>query len=170
MKSKKGFTLIELMIVVAIIGILAAIAIPNFLKFQCRSKQSEAKQNLGAIYTAMMSYYSNNDTYPETADISGQVDCWGLMSWGPSGVTRYQYQCGAGNFQIDAQSKASDVCNTAGAGSTTASTQTAFTVAAVGNLDTDDFCDEWAINDAKYLKNQVAGATWGANGNDCDLE
>ena len=51
LRSKKGFTLIELMIVVAIIGILAAIAIPNFLKFQAKSKQSEAKTNLGAIFT-----------------------------------------------------------------------------------------------------------------------
>ena len=46
---KRGFTLIELMIVVAIIGILAAIAIPNFIKFQAKSKQSEAKTNLKAI-------------------------------------------------------------------------------------------------------------------------
>ncbi len=59
----KGFTLIELMIVIAIIGILAAIAIPNFVKFQCRSKQSEARSSLKAIYTAEEAYRAEYDTY-----------------------------------------------------------------------------------------------------------
>jgi len=51
-KSNKGFTLIELMIVVAIIGILAAIAIPNFMRYQLRSKAAERKTNVGAIFKA----------------------------------------------------------------------------------------------------------------------
>ena len=46
------------MIVVAIIGILAAIAIPNFLRFQAKSKQSEAKTNLGGIFTAETAYFA----------------------------------------------------------------------------------------------------------------
>ena len=56
LRNTKGFTLIELMIVVAIIGILAAIAIPNFLQYQMKSRQSEAKTNLGAIRTSQLAF------------------------------------------------------------------------------------------------------------------
>ena len=61
--NSKGFTLIELMIVVAIIGILAAIAIPNFLTYQCKSRQSEAKANLGSIRVGEEAYYAEFDSY-----------------------------------------------------------------------------------------------------------
>ena len=63
MFNRKGFTLVELMIVVAIIGILAAIAIPNFISMQYRAKRSEIPTNVKGIKTAEIQYESNFDTY-----------------------------------------------------------------------------------------------------------
>ena len=61
--NRKGFTLIELMIVVVIIGILAALAIPRFMKATTKSKQTEAKQLLKQVYTMERAYRQENDTY-----------------------------------------------------------------------------------------------------------
>jgi len=63
MKKKKAFTLIELLIVVAIIAILAAIAVPNFLEAQVRSKVSRARADLRSIATALESYAVDNKHY-----------------------------------------------------------------------------------------------------------
>ncbi len=63
LRKQEGFTLIELMIVVAIIGILAAIAIPNFLQYQMKSRQSEAKTNLQAIKTSEVSFQGEQGCY-----------------------------------------------------------------------------------------------------------
>ena len=60
---QEGFTLVELMVVVAIIGILSAVAIPNFQRYQAKSKTSEAKLQLAAIYTAETSFISDFDMY-----------------------------------------------------------------------------------------------------------
>ena len=62
-REEKGFSLVELMIVVAIMAILAAIAIPSFLRFSMRSKTAEATSNLSAIRTGEESYRSENDVY-----------------------------------------------------------------------------------------------------------
>ena len=78
----KGFTLIELMIVVAIIGILAAIAIPNFIKFQARSKQSEAKANMKAMFTAEKAFFQEKDRF------SSYV---GEVGFAPERNNRYSY-------------------------------------------------------------------------------
>jgi type IV pilus assembly protein PilA len=58
-----GFTLVELMVVVAIIGLLSAVAIPNFKKYQAKAKVSEAKLQLSAIYTAQQSFFADYNMY-----------------------------------------------------------------------------------------------------------
>ena len=73
LRKIKGFTLIELMIVVAIIGIMAAIAIPNFISYMCKSKQSEAKTNLGAISTSQEAYAAETNSYSSSFSTIGFV-------------------------------------------------------------------------------------------------
>lgn len=93
LRSQKGFTLIELMIVVAIIGILAAIAIPNFLSYQCKAKQSEAKSNLGSLRTNMEAYFAEFDVYPSTTTAVG---------FETKGTARYTYSITGGTSTFTA--------------------------------------------------------------------
>ena len=72
-KNKKGFSLIELMVVVAIIGILATIAVPNFQKFQARSKQTNAKAELSSIFSAQKSFFAEYSTYSAALPTVGYV-------------------------------------------------------------------------------------------------
>lgn len=73
--SQKSFTLIELLIVVAIIGILAAIATPNFLNAQTRAKVARAVSNMKSVQTALESYYLDKQSYPRWA-----WDGWGNLT------------------------------------------------------------------------------------------
>ena len=69
-------------VVVAVVGILAAIAIPNFLKFQCKSKQSEAKVHLSGLFTAQKAFYGEYGFY--TSDLIA-------LNWAPDGTPLYLY-------------------------------------------------------------------------------
>ena len=69
-KSKKGFTLIELMIVVAIIGILAAIAIPKFADLINKSKEGATKGALSSVRSALQVYYGDNEGWFPADDLS----------------------------------------------------------------------------------------------------
>jgi type IV pilus assembly protein PilA len=106
-----GFTLIELMIVVAIIGILAAIAIPNFLRFQLKAKSSEGKTNLAAIRTSEESYFAEYGGYvsalpsPPALPIpnvktafsngSGPGAGFDRVGWAPEGEVYFSYSVNA---------------------------------------------------------------------------
>ncbi len=73
LKTNKGFTLIELMIVVAIIGILAAIAVPNFQSYQAKSRQSEAKISLATVHSQEIAFSAEFGGYVTALDAIGYI-------------------------------------------------------------------------------------------------
>ncbi len=115
--TKKGFTLIELMIVVVIIGILAALAIPRFLAASKKAKISEARTMLKQIYTAAETYYQENGGFPPLHtfnDASTKNNDWlsypGLIVDRPSGYPRFSYgtSIGSGGANFGAEAYAGD--------------------------------------------------------------
>ncbi|MCB0309235.1 MAG: prepilin-type N-terminal cleavage/methylation domain-containing protein [Bdellovibrionales bacterium] len=135
--DKKGFTLIELMIVVAIIGILAAVAIPAFLKYIKKSKTSEARMSLRKIYDGEITYYSEEhvnqsgtilskqfvDVAPQPSSVPGinkasgnwETADWQAIKFASDAPVLYQYDTVTG-----------------GSGTTSS-----FTARAVGDIDGD---------------------------------
>lgn len=89
-KNQQGFTLIELMIVVAIIGILTSLALPSFKTFQGKARQAEARTNLSQIYVLEEAYFVDANTYVEfarTFDVYGYA-ATGSYDCDATGITR----------------------------------------------------------------------------------
>ena len=165
---QRGFTLIELMIVVAIIGILAAIAIPNFNRFQAKSKQSEAKTNLKGIFTAAKARFAEKDNYGGT---------FVLIGYAPERNNRYTYRFGTGTWNTQDTTGAgtggtATACSVAVLNAVTA---TGFDSSACGNVDSDAFNDSWQINhnnivfNGPMAANTVANPVTAETGNDVVL-
>lgn len=178
LKKQEGFTLVELMVVVAIIGILSAVAIPNFKRYQAKSKVSEAKLSLAGVYTAMTTLQSDYDTFATCLDfggfaepknnyysvgftardaaLDGDVDarlgnaaCTGSVDDGG----HYLAERGTGGAPAGAV--------TAYAGATVgavAITSDEFVAGANGNISADEANeDEWVINQEKQMENATVG-------------
>lgn len=106
-KPALAFTLIELMIVVSIIGLLAAIAVPAFIKYQLRAKRAEGANNIAAIRVSEIVYEGSHDTYlscaatpnPPASTVGAKVG-WAnggfadfeALAWRPEGSVYFEYR------------------------------------------------------------------------------
>ena len=133
--NRRGFTLIELMIVVIVVGILAALALPRFISSTYQAKQSEAKQMLHQIFTLEFTYHEECTTY--FAGAASAAAPQGLITIGVeiAPTALYTYTVAPG---------------------TSGDIVSSFVCTATANLDADAVIDTWTIDDSGVLTNDIS--------------
>ncbi|MCS6316531.1 MAG: prepilin-type N-terminal cleavage/methylation domain-containing protein [Nitrospira sp.] len=155
----RGFTLIELMVVGVIMGLLAAFAIPNFLRYRAQAMQAEARSNLAGIFVAEASFFTERKEYGNFTDIGFAI--------AGAGTNRYTYRTGlglgaglgpnGGNLcgpssncdTIQTESPAAGTIIFTGIVGTAMTSSAGFTATAAADLDGDATHDGWFVNDVK---------------------
>lgn len=174
--NQKGFTLVELMVVVAIIGILSAVAIPNFKKYQAKAKTSEAKLQLASIYSAETAFMADADSFaaclndmgydPGNTAASryytvgfGQADGVTRVAGGINGVTCAAFAADQSYFLAGKKVKgiSATLANLTAITTAPAAAGDTFVAGASGQISPDSGLDNWTINQDKQLQHALTG-------------